>query len=805
MKPVQANDMPEPTGVPPETQVMKTDDRMLHYLVDAVSDYAIYMLDTDGRVTTWNSGAHGLMGYSQAEVERRHFSMFFTPEDRAAGAPERILATAAAEGHVELEGWRVRKDGTRFWSFGVLHAVRDEAGELIGFAKVTRDMTPQRNAQVALAASERRFRLLVDGVVDYAICMLDPNGVVTNWNRGAERIKGYSESEIVGRHFSVFYTPEDRRARAPARALETALREGRYDAEGWRLRKDGQRFWASVVIDPIYDDDDRFIGFAKVTRDITERKAAQDALVQSERQFRTLVSGVVDYAIFMLDPNGVVANWNAGAEQIKGYTADEIVGRHFSTFYTDEDRAAGTPLRALKTATDQGRYDAEGWRVRKDGSLFWASVIIDAIHDDDGQLLGFAKITRDITDKRRAQLDLQRAHEQLAQSQKLEALGKLTGGVAHDFNNLLMVVSGQAQLLRSKLADDPRGQRALDAIEASARRGEELTRHLLSFARRQRLSPAPLSLAERTPGLRELLSTSLPPSIRLEMKTPDDLWPIAVDVGEFELAVLNLTVNARDAMPRGGTITLRAENRTLSGSETPDRLEGDFVALKLEDTGMGIPPDILPRIFDPFFTTKGVDKGTGLGLSQVYGFAQQSGGQVTVASQLGRGASFTLFLPRADRAPTPAVDDEPIALSRSGRILLVEDNPEVADVAARMLEELGHDVVATSSGESGLQALDAEGPFDLVLSDIVMAGELDGIDMARTIRERAQPTPVLLATGYSEAAARIGDEFPILRKPYKLADLNRAIARLLARPPGPVAELFHLEEERRARGQKAES
>jgi len=780
------------------------DDRTLHYLVDAVSDYAIYMLDLDGRVATWNPGAERLKGYTQAEIEGRHFSQFFTAEDRAAGVPERLLATAFGEGQVEVEGWRVRKDGTRFWMQGALHAVRDDDGELIGFAKVTRDMTRQRNAQVALAESERRFRLLVEGVVDYAIFMLDPNGVVTNWNRGAERIKGYAEDEVVGRHFSTFYTPEDRKAGIPARALQVALREGRFDAEGWRVRKDGSRFWASVIIDPIYDEDDRFIGFAKITRDITEQKAAQDALIQSERQFRTLVSGVVDYAIFMLDPNGVVANWNAGAQHIKGYAAEEIVGRHFSTFYTDEDRANGTPLRALKTATDQGRYDAEGWRVRKDGTLFWASVIIDAIHDDDGGLVGFAKITRDITDKRRAQLDLQRAHEQLAQSQKLEALGKLTGGVAHDFNNLLMVVSGQAQLLRRKLEDDPRAIKALDAIEASARRGEELTRHLLSFSRRQRLTPAPLSLSDRAPGLQELLGASLPPGVTLEARLPDGLWPIAVDVGEFELAILNLTVNARDAMPRGGAIVLRAENRTLTGSETPDRLQGEFVALTIEDTGMGIPPDILPRIFDPFFTTKDVDKGTGLGLSQVYGFAQQSGGQVTVASQLGGGTSFTLYLPRADRAPQPLADDEPIALSRSGRILLVEDNPEVADVAARMVEELGHEVVSTSSGLAGLRALDGDGPFDLVLSDIVMAGEVDGIDMARTIRERAPQTPILLATGYSEAAARIGDEFPILRKPYKLADLNRAIAGLLARPPAPVAELVSLADARRARGKKSE-
>ena len=655
---------------------MKTiskDDRTLHYLVDAVSDYAIYMLDTNGCVTSWNLGAHRLTGYAQTEIQGRHFSQFFSPEDRAAGVPERILANAGADGHVEVEGWRVRKDGTRFWALGALNAVRTDGGELIGFAKVTRDMTRQREAQEALVESERRFRLLVDGVTDYAIYMLDPNGVVTNWNRGAQRIKGY--------------------------------------------------------------------------------------------------------------------------------TADEIVGRHFSLFYTDDDRAAGTPLRALKTATAQGRYEAEGGRVRKDGSLFWASVVIDAILED-GKLLGFAKITRDVTDKRRAQLDLQRAHEQLAQSQKLEALGKLTGGVAHDFNNLLMVVSGQSQLLRKKIADDERALRALDAIEASTRRGEELTRHLLSFSRRQRLLPAPLSLADRASGLRELLSASLPAGVRLEMELADGLWPVAVDVGEFELALLNLTVNARDAMPKGGLLTLRAGNAVMDGSELPDRLAGEFVVVSLEDTGTGIAPDILPKIFDPFFTTKDVDKGTGLGLSQVYGFAQQTGGEATVSSALGAGTRFTLYLPRADHAPVAEAEEDMTALRASGRILLVEDNPEVADVAARMLEELGHEVRATGSGVGGLRALKDGPPVDLVFSDIVMAGELDGLDMARRIREAAPLTPVLLATGYSEAAERIGDEFPILRKPYKLAELNKAISGLLARRPAADDKVVNLET-RRARAPRA--
>jgi PAS domain S-box-containing protein len=779
-----------------------THDRSLEYLVDSVSDYAIYLVDCDGRVTTWNRGAVRLKGYEPDEIIGKPFTTFFPLEDRRAGLPERLLATAAAEGKVENEGWRIRKDGSRFWALGALHAVRDESGELIGFAKVTRDLTGEREAQQALIESEQRFRMLVEGVIDYAIYMLDVNGVITNWNRGAERIKGYSASDIIGRHFSIFYTPEDRAAGQPGRTLETARREGRFEAEGWRLRKDGSRFWASVVVDRIQDDNGRLIGFAKITRDVSQKRAAEEALAESERQFRLLVSSVVDYALYMLDPNGIVTNWNAGAQHIKGYTAEEIVGHHFSRFYTDADRAAGVPMRALQTAAETGRYEAEGWRVRKDGSLFWASVVLDAMKDDvTGQLVGFAKITRDITDKRNAQLELQRAQEHLAQAQKMEALGKLTGGVAHDFNNLLMVVSGQAQLLRKRLADDERSLRALDAIEASAKRGEDLTRHLLAFSRRQRLQPTAFSLAEGATTLTDLLGASLPSSVQLDVRIPPDTWPVQVDPSEFELALINLAVNARDAMPGGGRLALAAENVRLAESDEDGALSGEFVAISVRDSGSGIPPDILPRIFDPFFTTKEVNKGTGLGLSQVYGFAEQTGGRVTVESELGRGTVFTIYLPRATAKPTAAESSEGPEATGEARILVVEDNPEVADVAAAMLEQLGHKVKVVVNAAAALEAVQGPDAPELVFSDIVMAGELDGLALARELRTRSPGLPILLATGYSQAAERIGAEFPILRKPYRLAELSRAVGALLARAAAG-SKLIKLDEARQARGRK---
>src|SRR5450432_1795969 len=339
-------------------------------------------------------------------------------------------------------------------------------------------MSIKSSSHRGLFESERRFRLLVEGVIDYAIYMLDPDGIITNWNAGAKRIKGYQADEVIGRHFEMFYLPEDRQNGAPEHALEVARENGKFEAEGWRMRKDGTRFLASVVIDALYEEGE-FVGFAKITRDITERNKAADALRESERHFRLLVSGVTDYALYMLDPDGIVTNWNAGGQRIKGYLPEEIIGRNFSCFYSTADQAAGRPARALKHALEHGRYEEEGWRVRKDGTFFWASVVIDRIRDD-GNLVGFAKITRDITERREAQLRLEKMQQQLAESQKLDALGQLTGGVAHDFNNLLMIISGSLHTLRKGVEDDPGMQRALSAIEAASKRGAALTSQLLT-------------------------------------------------------------------------------------------------------------------------------------------------------------------------------------------------------------------------------------------------------------------------------------------------------------------------------------
>ncbi len=634
---------------------------------------------------------------------------------------------------------------------------------------MARKVTSERR----LVESERSFRLLVDGVIDYAIYMLDPDGVITSWNAGARRIKGYEAGEVIGRHFGMFYLPEDREAGKPVRALETAREQGKFAADGWRLRKDGTKFFASVVIDAIHEDG-RLIGFAKVTRDITEQARAHAALNASEGQFRLLVGGVTDYALYMLDPNGIVTNWNIGGQRIKGYLPEEIIGQHFSRFYSEADQAAGRPARALQFAVDHGRYEEEGWRVRKDGSFFWASVVIDAVRGDDGNLLGFAKITRDISERREAQLNLEKIQRQLAESQKLDALGQLTGGVAHDFNNLLMIITGNIHTLKRLAGDDARSLRAVEAIEKASQRGASLTRQLLTFARRQSVNPVPIDLSERLHSVREVLDTGLGGLVELYVDVDADVWPVTVDPAEFDTALVNLLINARDAMPDGGAVTVRAGNTAIDDGIR----KGDFVAIQVEDAGVGIPPDVVAKVFDPFFTTKPAGKGTGLGLSQVHGFAHQAGGTVTLASELGKGTTLTIYLPRGQREAAPEAG-EPNSVG-SGTVLLVEDNPDVATASAILLEQLGYSVRWAPDAESALKELESDG-IDLVFSDIVMSGKMDGLGLAQTIKQKHPALPVLLATGYSEAAQSARGDFPILRKPYQLHELSRALARLAPR------------------------
>ncbi|WP_088182028.1 hybrid sensor histidine kinase/response regulator [Sphingobium sp. Z007] len=622
-----------------------------------------------------------------------------------------------------------------------------------------------------------RFELMVQSVTAYAIYMLDPMGIVASWNAGARRFKGYEADEIIGQHFSRFYTPEDQASDVPAMALYAAEHEGRFEAEGWRVRKDGGRFWANVVIDPIRAPDGELLGFAKITRDLTEQRAAQDALRASEDRFRLLVQSVTDYAIYMLDPVGTVTSWNMGAERFKGYKTEEILGQNFARFYSDEDRLAGLPSRALHTAQSVGRFEAEGWRIRKDGSRFWANVVIDPIRAPDGELLGFAKITRDLTERREAQRALDEARDAIVQTQKMDAIGKLTGGVAHDFNNLLAVIVGSLDLARQRLATGGDISRYLDNAMTAAERGATLTQRMLAFARKQELKLQSVDCVALVQGMTELFRTTLGAAVMIEIRFPPMLGAAHADPSQLELALLNLAVNARDAMPDGGRIIVEAAHMIVAAGERPDLGAGDYIRLSVIDEGQGMDIATLERAREPFFTTKGVGKGTGLGLSMVHGFAQQCGGSLTIASEPGIGTNVSLWLPMteadADARHIAMVVEEMHDPDTPLVILAVDDDDLVLMNTAGMLEDLGHTVFQASSGTDALRLLE-RGSVDLVVTDHAMPG-MTGAQLADAIEQMQPGLPVVIVTGFAELPPHATQRLR-LDKPFKQAELARIVA-----------------------------
>ena len=635
--------------------------------------------------------------------------------------------------------------------------------------------TAPQTASAGLTDAER-FELLVTSVKDYAIYMLDVHGFVVSWNAGAQRFKGYAANEIIGQHFSVFYTDEDRKLGMPANAMQRAIDQGTFEAEGWRVRKDGSRFWASVVIDPIRDSSGELVGFAKITRDISDKKAAQEALRQSEEQFRLLIQGVTDYAIYMLTPDGEVANWNAGARRIKQYEHDEIVGKHFACFYTDADRAAVTPALTLAIAAKEGRIEREGWRVRKDGSQFWAHAVVDAIRDDRGVLVGFAKVTRDITERKEAADALQRADAALVHSQKMEALGQVTGGVAHDFNNLLAILSNGLQVLAAQ-SRTHLDAKMLQTMQRAVDRGALLTQQLLSFARQQPLKTEKFQLnaliSEFEPMLHRVGSRAVSFDVALNAAKST----VLLDATRFEAALLNLVANARDAMPKGGAIVVGTTNVALTEGEVRALPAGMYIKVSVTDTGVGMPPSVAARAFEPFFTTKAPGKGTGLGLSQVYGFISQSGGEAVISSVEGHGTVINLYLPVVE-------EDERDARGYSSAlsvetVLLVEDEPDLLAAAVELFRSIGYEVVTASNAREAVTILEQNEEIDIVFSDIVLGDGISGIELARQVERDHPALKVVLASGYPLAALRRDhgelSDFTFVHKPYRLADLAKAL------------------------------
>ncbi len=509
----------------------------------------------------------------------------------------------------------------------------------------------------------------------------------------------------------------------------------------------------------------------------------EDTLHGSELQLRQLVSAVADCAIFMLGPDGRVVSWNLGAARIKGYSSSEAIGRHFSEFYTPEDRALGLPEKALGIAFREGKYESEGWRVRKDGTRFWASVLIDAIHSSaTGKVIGFAKITRDMTERRAIQ-------EQLHQAQKMEAIGQLTGGVAHDFNNLLTVIIGNLDTIGRRLPpEDGRLHRAVEQATQGAKRAATLAQQLLAFARRQPLDPHPTDINALVNGMKDLLATTVGEQVIVNCVLARGLWAVNVDPHQLESALLNLAVNARDAMPAGGSTTIETANADVSAdyAKQYETLPGPHVILSVRDTGVGMEPNVLERAVEPFFTTKPIGAGTGLGLSQVFGFVKQSGGHLRLHSSPGEGTLAKIYLPRHTGALT-ARAGSPAAPALAGgveTILVVEDDEAVRDFTTESLRELGFDVLEAADGQSALRMLAEHPEVELLFTDVGLPG-MNGRELVEQVNQLRPDVPVLFTSGYAQQAivdqGRLTPGVRLLSKPFTRVQLSAHIRELLDR------------------------
>jgi PAS domain S-box-containing protein len=525
--------------------------------------------------------------------------------------------------------------------------------------------------------------------------------------------------------------------------------------------------------------------------------ASTSKLEDTERRFRILVEGVTDYAIYMLDPTGVVINWNPGAQRIKGYSREEILGAHFSRFYTEPDRDKGVPREALATAMRTGKYEAEGWRVRKDGTQFWASIVINAIRDANGGIIGFAKVTRDLTERRAAQ-------ERLQQSQKMEGIGQLTGGVAHDFNNLLTIIIGNLEALQRQLHDPSpdleRLQRSAGNAMRGARRAESLTQRLLAFSRQQPLDPKPVDVGRLVTGMSDLLRRTLGEQVAVETVLAGGLWRAHADPNQLEVAMLNLAVNARDAMPDGGKLTIETSNMHLDERYAAGQVEvlpGQYVMLAVTDTGVGMSREVREKAFDPFFTTKDVGHGTGLGLSQVYGFVKQSRGHVKIYSEPGEGTTIKIYLPRfhaeADHPEEEAVG--PVARgAKHETILVVEDDEDVRIYSTDTLRDLGYRVLEASNAAAALSMLSNHPEIAVLFTDVGLPGGMNGRQLAEEARKRRANLKVLFTTGYARNAivhdGRLDPGVELLTKPFTQSALSEKLRDIIDANATPARVLI---------------
>jgi PAS domain S-box-containing protein len=516
-------------------------------------------------------------------------------------------------------------------------------------------------------------------------------------------------------------------------------------------------------------------------------------LRQSEVHFRLLVQAVQDYAIFVLDPNGIVSSWNEGAVRTKGYKADEIIGQHFSVFYTPEDRANGRPELLLEQAIQMGHVEDQGWRVRKDGSRFWADVVITPIYDSSGNLIQFTKITRDLTERREADATIREKQKQIVELQKLEAVGRLAGGIAHDFNNLIAGISGCAEVLLN-MVKDAEAHAEIQEIQKVCERAATLTRQLMAFSRRQVAVPRLVDINKVIGELEKMTRRLMNANIDLTFEFTPQPCLLNADVSQLEQILLNLILNARDAMPQGGRLKVRTDRVTLDACSESEEFEiqsGEYIMLVISDTGMGMSPDVRSRIFEPFFTTKEFGKGTGLGLATVYGIVKQNNGGISVFSAPGLGTVMKVLMPAAPSSGEPSESSDPRVsegrpVAREETILVVEDDTLILRNTARALEAKGYRVLSAASADEATRLFQKlRDKIRLVITDVIMPG-VNGRQLAETLHKEDPNLPILFMSGYTaDVMADHGifrADIPFLEKPFSSMKLYDKVRELLDRP-----------------------
>jgi len=723
--------------------VRGVEDASFRVFVETVRDYALLMLDPTGRIVSWNTGAEAIKGYKAEEIIGTHFSAFYPSEAIERGLPAHELVVAAREGRFEDEGWRVRKDGSRFWANVVITALHAPDGTLTGYAKVTRDLSERRRHEETLRYNELRFRALVEGVRDYAIYMLDPDGHVATWNAGAQQIHGYTAVESIGSHFSRLLVPDGTELERARRELFIASREGRFQEEGWRLRKDGTRFWANVVITAIRDPQGSLLGFSKITRDLTERLHHEAALRESEERFRLLVGSVVDYAIATLDEDGMITSWNSGAERINGYGAQQILGRHFSCLYPPEDITSSKPWRQLALARDRGRVNDESWRLRSDGTQYWANNVIATLPGNEGRRRIFYMVTQDLSQRRHAESladTAQRMHEFIAM-------------LAHELRNPLAPIRNAVALMARRKIDDPLIESMRQTID---RQCQNLTRIVDELLDVNRAARGQFVVEKKYLDLREIVARAVETSRplidahahTLHLDLGDRCLECFGDPMRLLQVVVNILNNAAKYTPDGGDIWLSAERLAT-------RIE-----LRVRDNGRGIERDSIDRVFDLFMqvdpNSGSALGGLGVGLALVRRIVELHGGSVQATSDgLGKGSQFVVRLPVAvapgaddpgtvEKAPAP--DFAPL------RVLIIDDNVDAADSLNMLLKSLGHTVRTAYDGPSGIAAAQEFSP-DVVLLDLGMP-VMSGYEVARTLRASASRPVLVAVTGWGDEAAK---------------------------------------------------